>query len=103
MPMKEIMAERELIGESAARGRFPVRVRIGKPYPASNVDWACPVGVERMEWRFPGMHGVDSLQALTLALYLARQSPEDFIEKGGKLFWADGEPATLESILGKGV
>ena len=101
--MNEVVAERELIGETVARGRFPVRIRIGKPYPASDVDWACPVAVEGMEWPFPDMHGVDSLQALTLALYIARQSLEDFLEKGGTLFWPEGEAATLESIFGKGI
>lgn len=103
MPMTELVAERELIGETAVRGRFPVRIRIGKPYPANDLDWACPVKVEGMEWPFPDMHGVDSLQALTLALYLARQSLEDFLQKGGSLFWPEGEPATLESIFGKGI
>ena len=103
MPMKEVVAERELVGETSAGGRFPIRIRIGKPYPASDIDWACPVTVEGMEWPFPDMHGVDSLQALTLALNFARHSLEDFLKKGGALFWPEGEPATLESIFGKGI
>ena len=102
MPVNEVVAERELIGEAAGRGRFPVRIRIGKPYP-SDVDWACPVTVEGVDWPFPDMHGVDSLQALTLALQFARHALESFLQKGGTLFWPEGEPATLESIFGKGI
>jgi hypothetical protein len=102
MPVNEVVAERELVGEAAGRGRFAVRIRIGKPY-SSDVDWACPVTVEGVDWPFPDMHGIDSLQALTLALQFARHAIENFLQKGGTLFWPEGEPATLESIFGKGI
>jgi hypothetical protein len=70
----------------AKRGaKRKVRVRIGKPYEVSSVEWACPVEIRGFEPRYPDMRGVDSVQALCLALAAARARIEDFIDKGGRV------------------
>ena len=77
----EFIAARDLIGEAENGERFPISLQIGKPYRASDVDWACPVAIEGLRERLPDMHGIDSFQALLLAIYIARQVIEDFLER----------------------
>jgi hypothetical protein len=62
-----------------------VRLRVGKPYQASDVHWACPVEISGFERRYPDIAGEDSLQALCLAICLIRTRLVDFFEKGGKI------------------
>ena len=97
----EWLVERHLIGEDAKRGRFPIHIRIGRPY-AESEDWRCPVAIEGIWARLPDMAGVDSFQALFLALSMTRQALEDFVEKGGILRWpGEEDPVSLESAFGK--
>ena len=70
--------------------RRPVRLRIGKPYFVVEGEWACPVELQGFERRHPDTRGVDSLQALALAIRLARKRVEDFLAKGGKVLHVDG-------------
>ena len=51
--------------------RRSVRLRIGKPYFVAEGEWACPLELQGFERRHPDMRGVDSLQALALAITLA--------------------------------
>lgn len=97
----EWLAERQLVGEKPGGGRFPIHIRIGKPYPEED-DWRCPVTVEGVWGRMPDAAGVDSFQALFLALSLVRHALEDFVEKGGVLRWHNSEEiVSLESAFGK--
>lgn len=97
----EYLAERELVGETTAKGRFPIHIRIGKPYPEED-NWRCPVCIEGIWGRLPDMAGVDSFQALFLALSMTRQALEHFVEQGGILRFGDGEePVSLETAFGK--
>ena len=99
----DIIAERELVGDSPKKGRFRVVLRIGRPYRSSDVDWACPVSLEGLRFRLADVHGVDSFQALMLALSLMRSLLEGFVEEGGKLSWPEnGEQVSVDSLFRSG-
>ena len=83
------IAIRHFRGTSAKRGDVEIVVRIGEPYRASEVDWACPVAVEGLHSRLADQNGVDSFQALMLAQKLARKLLQGFVEDGGILRDAD--------------
>ncbi|HZZ17345.1 MAG TPA: hypothetical protein VFE08_15470 [Candidatus Sulfotelmatobacter sp.] len=98
------IAARELVGERANGERFNITIHIGQPYPVNELSWACPVAVQGVDVQLADMHGIDSWQALLLAISLVRNRLEHFVETGGKLYWQD-EPSleiTLGDIFGKG-
>jgi uncharacterized protein DUF6968 len=97
------IAARELIGERANSERFNITIGIGEPYQVNDVSWACPVAVHGIDIQLADMQGIDSWQALSLAISLVRSRLEHFLEAGGKLYWR-GEPShevTLRDVFGK--
>jgi len=97
----EFIAERKLVAEHPKKGKFPLHVRIGRPYSELNGErWACPVFLEGLDRRGPDIRGIDSLQALTLAILFARTTLQSFVEGGLVLYWPDGKPTTVEHIFG---
>ena len=81
-----VAASRRLWAECPKRGGFEVEVQLGVPYPVSDSEWACSVGLGGLHDRLRDQHGVDSWQALMLAWLLARTLLEAFVEDGGKLY-----------------
>jgi hypothetical protein len=65
--MGDVIAERALFWVKPNGERVTVTLRIGKPYRASDVDWACPVAAEGLYDKLADIHGIDSFQALMLA------------------------------------
>jgi len=101
--MDDAIAITELVGESKERGRFSIRVQIGRPYlRAKDPDmWACPVSVEPLYKRLADIAGEDSFQALCLANRLAASLLEGFVQSGGRLLNNDGTAFSLD-VLGFG-
>jgi len=83
------VAASDLVFRPKRGAKQHVRVRIGKPYEVSSVEWACPVEIRGFEPRHPDIRGADSVQALCLAMWLVRSRIEDFIHKGGKVLHAE--------------
>ncbi|WP_414058216.1 DUF6968 family protein, partial [Staphylococcus aureus] len=82
------------------RGRFPFRVLVGKPYAELDGErWACPVFLEGLDRRGPDIRGIDSMQALTLAIHFAQSALQSFVGQGLMLYWPDGKPASVEQIF----
>ena len=81
--MAEAIAQRELMCVKPTGERTAVTLRIGVPYPASEVDWACPVELEGLHTRLSDIHGVDSFQALMLAQGLLRRLMLHVVAEGG--------------------
>jgi hypothetical protein len=99
----EFIAERKLVAEHPQKGHLPMCIRIGKPYPERNGErWACPVFVEGVARRGADIRGVDSLQALTLALHFAKATLQSLVDRGSALYWPDGQPTSIEQIFGHG-
>lgn len=93
--MDEITAKLDLIFQKPSGERFPVSVEIGKPYAVKDEkdgNYArCPVATQGLYGKHPDMEGVDTFQALLLALGLVQRLMADFLKKGGKIYYADEE------------
>lgn len=99
----KMIAERVVYGVHKNGRVFEIGLQIGRPYETDtpNRDWACPVALIGLHGRFPDMYGVDSLQALSLALRLTRRLLEYFVEDGGKLLREPGgEAMTVDEVYG---
>jgi hypothetical protein len=98
------IAEREIICERAGGKRVRVTPRIGKPYRASDVDWACPVEAEGLFGHLADIHGIDSFQALILAQSLLRNLLRGEVEDGSTFWWADThEQVDVEEMFGRDI
>jgi hypothetical protein len=99
------LAARGLTGERPNGERFDIRLRIGQPYQVNDVSWACPVALDGLDRQLPDMHGIDSWQALLLAISLVRNRLEHFLETGGKLYWREDPSVAvgLRDIFGDGI
>src|SRR5262249_14992522 len=87
--LRSIVASRTVI---CAESGAPVTIDIGRPVPHGN-DWRCAVRI-RGSGSADGtryVYGVDSLQALMLALY----GPRYFLERSGGTFLWLGAPYEL--------
>ena len=60
MSMTDAIAEREVIYITPNGERVSVTLRIGAPYRASDVDWACPVAAKGLYPNLSDIHGIDS-------------------------------------------
>jgi len=100
MKERELIAERVIYAvDNDSRG-FEIRLMIGKPYPDPPNAWACPVAMVGLQGAFPDMHGVDSWQALTLALQVIDRLLTYFVEDGGKLYWEEnGNELAIEELF----
>lgn len=99
-PVTEIIAERSLFAISAKGEKLTLRIAVGRPYQVDDVSWACPVSIEGLYTKLHDAVGVDSWQALTLAIGLTRQLLDHFLEGGGKLYWEEGgEEVTLNDLF----
>ncbi|HEV8456272.1 MAG TPA: hypothetical protein VGQ69_12890 [Gemmatimonadales bacterium] len=91
----EVIARRELAALSRDGERRSVEVRLGKPVPSGRQggEWACPMqivglGPERIKEAF----GVDSVQAIQLALRLATIDLHSLASSNAvRLEWLGGE------------
>ncbi len=96
-------AEAVFLAQGPAGKRKRIKVRVGRPYRVTKNDWACAVALTGLEPRFPDMHGYGALQALCMALALARMRLNDFVESGGRIFDVSGgelDARTLRAIFG---
>lgn len=88
----DVIAERRLLFRDDKRRRA-VRVRVGRPVrgQAEHDPWACPVAVDGLPFgAVRAIYGIDSLQALVLALqFLVRTLPVLARKSGGRLAWLD--------------
>jgi hypothetical protein len=89
-PVTEIIAERRLFAVSAKSEKLTLRITVGRPYQLNDVSWACPVSIEGLYAKLHDAVGIDSWQALNLAIGLTRQLLDHFLEGGGKLYWEEG-------------
>jgi hypothetical protein len=99
----QVAASRKIWAECPKRGAFEIEVQLGVPYPISDSEWACSVGLAGLHERLRDQHGNDSWQSLMLAQGLARMLLEGFVEDGGKLFVSRaGEALDLVRFFGRG-
>jgi hypothetical protein len=88
--MDEVIAEREIFSISPKGEKEVLRVVIGKPYRVDDESWACSVRVVGLHKKLSDVVGIDSWQALGLAIALVRQLLGYYVENGAELFWEEG-------------
>ena len=99
-PMPSAIASRTLVAIDAAGREFALTIGIGAPYQISEREWACPLSMAGLYERLHDAHGVDSWQALQLAVRLIDDLLAHFIEQGGRLYLPEGrEPVSLEELF----
>lgn len=101
--VEEFVAERRLIAEHPQRGAyFCTSVWAGRMQSQMESGglvryfWKGLTAVGRM------LRGVDSLQALTLAIRFAKSPLQSFVEQGVMLYWPDRKSTSVEHIFGQG-
>jgi hypothetical protein len=80
-----------------------VRLRVGRPYQPEGADWCCPVAADGLlSHPLPAIWGVDSWQALQLALRLLAEVVQDAADRGAVLRWppGSGEPVGVAELFG---
>jgi len=83
------VAASDFIFQSIDGVKRRVRARVGRPYREAPLKWRCPSEIRGFERRYPDFTGVDSMQALTLAMAALRARIEDFLDKGGRVLDVD--------------
>ena len=96
--MDQVTAERELVAEPSEGPRFALVVRIGIPQPGPHDSWVCAASIDGLSHRPLDAHGMDSMQALLLAIKNVRIQLDRFITHGGKLFLVGDEEAGCMSV-----
>jgi hypothetical protein len=83
--MKSTTGMTELVCVRPGGERVTVTVAVGHPYPTTAGDWACPLEISGLHGRLKDIVGIDSLQALTLAIRMARDLLSSFGADGGRI------------------
>ena|ERR1700679_847262 len=99
-PIGECFAERQLVLRASNGTEIPACVRIGRPVPTGD-DWICPYEVELGTKKLAfAVYGVDSLQALALALKILDIELETEAKHADAVFLWLGEPHStiLDSV-----
>ncbi len=95
-------AERRLWAIDATGREFALTIAVGEPYRVDGGDWACSVATEGLFDRLPDIHGVDSWQALQLALRLVASLLTGCATDGGRLFgFEEREPVAPYELFAR--
>lgn len=98
--MDALIAERELVLIDAGGERRPVRLCIHQPQEVAERTWTCQVVLDGLEDRCKDTIGVDSWQALTVAVAVIRQTLACLFDNGARLCEPqDGSDVTLDDLF----
>jgi hypothetical protein len=88
----KIVATRTLDGVTPSGERTRVVITIGTPYAQGN-GFRCPVRIEGLDYDYtpPDMAGWDAVHALVAAITIAASLTDDFVVRGGRVFWPGTE------------
>ncbi len=91
----DVIAERRLEAVSPDIGQATIHLRIGRPVPDAEGDWVCWVQADGLCLLHgpTKIVGVDSWQALILALRFLQEMLLAEAERGVMFYWEDGECA----------
>lgn len=90
-PSEQVIAERALLCQPAGEPQRAVVLRLHAPVREDD-GWRCEVELMNLFEDRARARGVDSLQALQLALGAVHSALESLIQEGGTVCWADGSP-----------
>jgi hypothetical protein len=96
--VKELIAEKDLIGIDPDQSRFKIMLKIGRPY-AQGEHWVCPVGAIGLHPEMREVRAEDSFQALMRGRKLLRQILDFYIGDGGRIHSPDDQPLSLDTLF----
>ena len=97
--MKEIIAERDLVGVDPDGSQFKIMIKIGRPYAQAD-EWVCPIGAIGLHPELREVRANDSFQALIRGLQLLQQVLKYFIGDGGRILSPDDHtPISLDTLF----
>ncbi len=94
-----VAIERTWLAIDANGGEHTLVLAIGTPQPRKNVDWEVQVSLGILEPRPFTIYGVDSWQAMHLAMRFTTQQVADYAKRGWRFYWPDGEDEALPSNM----
>jgi hypothetical protein len=98
--MENNIAVRKIFSISPDGEKKFLKIAIGQPYQVDDVSWACPLIVEGLHKELKDTVGIDSWQALGLAIALVRQLLGYYVEDGAELYWKEGgEKVSLDDLF----
>ncbi|MBN4059224.1 hypothetical protein JYT22_01070 [Endomicrobium sp. AH-315-J14] len=97
----EVIAEQYVIFVQPDGTRVPGAIRIGKPQLVDGTAARCAVAIPGLHESLPGTAGEGTLQALMLAGSLCHDLLTGFVERGGRILYADSdEDFALDATFG---
>lgn len=99
MPSPSVTAERIWFAVAPDGTEHEVVVSVGVPTKTERGEWRCVASVGVLEARTHPIAGIDSWQAIGLAMRFAASRLSHFAEHGWKFYWErEGELATPEDL-----
>lgn len=95
--MATAIATLHCFGHKCGEDRFEIKVEIGAPYKSRKhpENWACAVRLEPFLDRVRDVYGVDSFQALSLAIGFVQMLLNQYCAEGGSLSYEDGSEFSI--------
>ena len=98
MEAQPIAVLREIHAVSPEGVKHEVTLTVLMPSRRERGGWLAPVQMMGLENRVHNIAGMDSWQALTLAMRFAGVRLAELVEKGWCLYWDDGTPFLMENF-----
>lgn len=96
----QYMARRTVRAKDATGNEFDMELEVGVPIQKGLHQWGCEVRVTGMFEPARAIYGMDSWQAVQLAFQFISRMLEDFVSRGGKLYWQESmEPLTVGGLF----
>ncbi|MCG6971358.1 MAG: hypothetical protein LJE85_16450 [Gammaproteobacteria bacterium] len=84
----ETIAQRDVVCVNRAGEAQTVKIKISRPRSVNQL-WETYVEMEGLYDKTFLIKGVDSFQAICLAMGFVRNALEKYLEEGGRLLWSD--------------
>jgi hypothetical protein len=84
----ETIAQRNVVCVNSSGDSQTVKIKISRPRPVNQL-WESYVEMEGLYDQTFLVKGVDSFQAMCLAMGFVRNALEKFLKEGGRLMWSD--------------
>lgn len=105
-PITDPIAIQELLWIHKDGKEVLLTAKVGRPYKVDDNTWACPAELCGFENQYPDMHGLGSMQALSLAMGLIKTRLGHLLEDGESLYYPEDKESLfdiqcLDAVFGK--
>jgi hypothetical protein len=95
-----LMASRTVRAKSADGKEFDMALEIGLPYQKELNQWGCALQITGVFEPARDIYGMDSWQAAQLAFQFTSRILEEFVSRGGTLYWKETmEPLAVHELF----